>query len=201
MPEFNAERFLDTATRPTLTDLFFFGIILMRLRINKFSCLVTVIAILCSPMPEAQTCEAGIQASNPTSVYVIDTTNGTVTDTRTGLMWDRCARGKSDSNCSSGTATTFTWQAALNSAIGTYKGYADWRLPNIKELHSLVEECRVVPSINEFAFPGTPALDFWSSSPSTLSTTRALSVYFIYGDARAELRTETYLVRLVRGGQ
>ena len=63
---------------------------------------------LCSPLTLAQTCVAGIQASNPTSVYVVDSANGTVTDTRTGLMWDRCARGLSGVGCATGTASTFT---------------------------------------------------------------------------------------------
>jgi hypothetical protein len=46
----------------------------------------------------AQTCRAGIEASNPTSAYVINTSIGTVIDTRTGLMWDRCPLGRSGVN-------------------------------------------------------------------------------------------------------
>lgn len=94
------------------------------------------------------------------NAHAIDSVNGTVTDTRTGRMWDRCARGLAGAGCATGGA--FTWQAALDAAssISTYKGFGDWRLPNLKELRGLVEERRGTPSINEFAFPNTPVSFF-----------------------------------------
>ena len=158
---------------------------------------------LFSPWTLAQTCVAGIQASNPASVYVVDSANGTVTDTRTGLMWDRCARGLSGVGCATGTASSFTWQAALDAAgtIGTYKGYNDWRLPNLKELRSLVEECRIIPSINEFAFPNTPASFFWSGSPTAGVSTAAWYVDFGGGYGSPSNRNNANQVRLVRAGQ
>ena len=151
----------------------------------------------------AQTCVIGIQASNPTSVYLVDSANGTVTDTRTGLMWDRCALGQSSLGCATGTATQLTWQAALNAAatIGTYKGFTDWRMPNIKELRSLAEECLIDPSINGFAFPYTPAGFFWSGSPVAGGTTSAWYVDFYYGSAVIGSRSSVGLGRLVRAGQ
>ena len=157
-----------------------------------------------SPLTTAQTCVAGIQASNPTSVYVIDSGNGTVTDTRTGLMWDRCARGLSGVGCATGAASTFTWQGALNAAatIGSYKGFSDWRLPNVKELRSLVEECRFNPSINEFAFPNPSPSFFWSGSPyAEVVATYAWGVYFDVGNASVGDRSVAYRVLLVRAGQ
>lgn len=158
---------------------------------------------LCSPWTLAQTCVAGIQASNPTSVYVVDSANGTVTDTRTGLMWDRCARGLSGVGCATGAASTFTWQGALDAAatIGTYKGYNDWRLPNLKELRSLVEECRFNTSINDFAFPNTPGAFVWSGSPFAGGATFVWVVSFYGGDASVRFRSFPYQVRLVRAGQ
>ena len=156
-----------------------------------------------APWTAAQTCVAGIQASNPASDYVVDSANGTVTDTRTGLMWDRCARGLTGVDCATGTAGTFTWQAALDAAatIGTYKGYNDRRLPKLKELRSLVEECRAFPSINEFAFPNTPASYFWSGSPNAASATDAWGVGFGSGNAAIPNRSNAFQVRLVRAGQ
>lgn len=156
-----------------------------------------------TPLASAQTCVAAVQASNPTSAYVVDSGNGTVTDSRTGLMWDQCARGLSGAGCAMGAAGTFTWQSALNAAatVGTYKGFNDWRLPNIKELRSLVEECRTNPSINEFAFPNTPVSVFWSGSPLAGGATSAWSVYFLGGNASIGSRSDASQVRLVRAGQ
>jgi Protein of unknown function (DUF1566) len=153
----------------------------------------------------AQSCVAGIRASNPSSVYVADLVNGTVTDTRTALMWDRCPHGLTGAACAGGTLGDYLWPEALDSA-GTanstnYKGYSDWRLPNIKELNSLVEECRVNPSINEWAFPATPTYFFWSSSPDATRTTHARYVHF--GDGGSNYLTRGWYahVRLVRAGQ
>lgn len=163
---------------------------------------VTSLALFAS-WTAAQTCVAGVQASNPTSVYVINSAMGTVTDTRTGLMWDRCALGQSGINCATGTATTFAWQGALNAAatIGAYKGFSDWRLPNVRELRSLVEECRFIPAINEFAFPNTGASFFWSGSPYAGGATYAWYVGFNYGNAYIDDRSFANPVRLVRAGQ
>jgi Protein of unknown function (DUF1566) len=177
--------------------------IVMKIPSSYAAALTVAIAIFSASESTAQTCVAGIQASNPTSVYVIDAANGTVTDTRTGLMWDRCAHGQSGPACGAGSASGFTWQAALNvpATIGAYKGYNDWRLPNLKELHSLVEECRTNPSINEIAFPATPASLFWSASPVSGIASTAWYVFFINGNADYGNRTNAYGVRLVRAGQ
>ena len=151
----------------------------------------------------AQTCVSGIQASNPTSVYFVNSVIGTVIDSRTGLMWDRCALGQSGPACATGSASAINWQSALDAtaALGTYKGYNDWRLPNYKELHSLIEECRVVASINEFAFPNTPALNFWSGSPSVSDVQSSWFISFNDGSSYFANRSNVGRVRLVRAGQ
>ena len=118
-------------------------------------------------------------------------------------MWDRCARGQSGPGCATGIASTFAWQGALDAAatIGTYKGFTDWRLPNVKELRSLVEECRLSPSINEFAFPNTASSDFWSGSPNAGDATFAWYVNFFAGTEYFGYRGVANQVRLVRAGQ
>jgi hypothetical protein len=165
---------------------------------------LTTLLILPLPAAHAQTCVVGVRASNPSSTYEIDVPNGTVTDVRTGLMWDRCPRGQSGVACA-GAATTFTWGNALfdaaNANVANYKGYNDWRLPNVKELESLVETCRVTPSINESAFPATPSSGFWSGSPGASDTANAWYVGFFSGSALIVNRSFAYGVRLVRAGQ
>ena len=153
----------------------------------------------------AQTCVGTIRPSNPSSVYVIDTANGLVTDTRTGLMWDRCPSGLFGAGCTVGTYTTATWVGALNLAVSyntsSYKGYADWRVPNFKELRSLVEECAASPSINDVVFPNTPLAFFWSVSPDVNGVANSMAVYFGSGEGVARTRTTAQVIRMVRAGQ
>lgn len=58
--------------------------------------------------------------------------DGTITDNSTGLMWMK------DDN-----KTAVNWETALSYAENvTYAGYSDWRLPNAKELHSILDYTR-----------------------------------------------------------
>ena len=58
--------------------------------------------------------------------------NGTITDSATGLMWMKADNG-----------SDVLWGNALSYAEGfEYAGYTDWRLPNAKELHSIVDYTR-----------------------------------------------------------
>ncbi|TVR02313.1 MAG: DUF1566 domain-containing protein, partial [Desulfovibrionales bacterium] len=72
---------------------------------------------------------------------LVDHGNGTVTDTTTGLMWQKCSYGQTWSNngqCT-GSATTRTWQQAMDAAETlSWAGHEDWRLPDINELKSLI---------------------------------------------------------------
>ncbi|KJU83017.1 protein containing DUF1566, partial [Candidatus Magnetobacterium bavaricum] len=54
--------------------------------------------------------------------------DGTITDLKTGLMWQKTP------------GTKKTWTEASNGAATlNLGGYTDWRLPSIKELYSLIE--------------------------------------------------------------
>lgn len=76
-----------------------------------------------------------------------DNGDGTITDHATSLMWT-----KTDSS------DPMNWEAALAYAgnLGT-GGYADWRLPNAKELQSIVDYARA-PDAQDPAQQG-PAID------------------------------------------
>jgi hypothetical protein len=154
---------------------------------------------------QAQTCNDHISASTPNS-QLVDNGNGTVTDSRTRLMWKKCVEGKSGSNCESGSAAAFTWQTALqrprvtNNSSG-FAGYHDWRLPNIKELRSIVEEKCVDPAINLTRFPNAWSEKVWSGSLYAAYSNYAWYVHFYVGDSDYYNRDDGGQVRLVRGGQ
>jgi hypothetical protein len=152
-------------------------------------------------------CNPNIPASTPDS-QLIDNGDGTVTDTKTGLMWKQCLEGLSGSNCETGSADSFTWQQALQQPgtvndAGGFASYTDWRLPNIRELFSIVEQQCYLPAINTTHFPNTPTSYVWSGSPyaSPTRTTRAWYVHFSYGHSDYDSRTDSYAVRLVRNAQ
>ena len=66
--------------------------------------------------------------------------DGTILDLATGLMWMKNDNGQAVS-----------WQNALSYAEGfSFAGYSDWRLPNAKELESIVDYTRS-PSTNNSA--------------------------------------------------
>jgi len=82
-----------------------------------------------------------------------DNENGTISDLVTGLMWQKCALGQSWSGAHcEGQAEGYSdvKDALAVAEKNVLKGYFDWRLPNSKELYSLVNAaCR--PAVyNEF---------------------------------------------------
>ena len=126
-----------------------------------------------------------------------------VTDTKTGLIWRRCAEGMTASGGTcTGTASGFTHEAALTRASTqvTATGVA-WRLPNVKELSSIADKSRSNPAIDVAAFPATPATHFWSSSPYVGSADFAWVVNFYDGFVGSGFRGFSLDVRLVRAGQ
>jgi hypothetical protein len=145
--------------------------------------------------------ESEVPASTPTSQF-IDHGDGSMTDSKTGLMWAKCSEGLSGSDCATGGATTPTWQVALDLANASFlAGYSDWRLPNVNELHSIVEVQCYDPSINLSVFPNTPVSNYWSSSPYAADLNASWEVIFSRGDSYSHLRNTGGHVRLVRGGE
>jgi hypothetical protein len=136
------------------------------------------------------------------SPFVVDSLNGTVTDSFTGLMWDQCADGLSGGTCAIGTAVGYTWSdafglAATQNAVN-YKLYSDWRLPSIAELRTLLKGS-TSPTIDTAAFPNTPSGYFWSGTNANPSV--AWIVNFNQGSTSGDGKTYPDYVRLVRSGQ
>jgi|GEM_PF-1261933 hypothetical protein len=133
-----------------------------------------------------------------------DNNNNTITDNTTGLMWKKCSEGLSGASCGTGSATTMPWATALATceADVTTGGQTDWRLPNVKELQSIVSYSRASPAINVTAFPATQSNSYWSATTYQFpgSEDDAWGVNFVNGYTSNGSKTNSYRVRCVRGG-
>jgi len=135
---------------------------------------------------------------NPMS-YTVGLDELTVTDNVTGLMWQKCTAGLSGPDCS-GWIATRTWTDAITYCKGLdLAGHTDWRLPNVKEVQSIVNYGRYNPVIDTVVFPGTNAGWYWSSSTYASDTSNAWHVTCDNGRVNHCDKAETRSVRCVRG--
>lgn len=145
----------------------------------------------------------------------------TVTDSATGLTWDRCSWGQAGAGCL-GDVTIFpNWTDAMQVARVAneqrYLGFRDWRLPNFRELDSLVKIDAADPAIDTEVFPNTLHADnhsyYWTSSSSEYLpgwAPAAVCIEFVYGTTAESEKIYSYppgadypyiaALRLVRGG-
>ena len=128
------------------------------------------------------------------AVSLADNGNGTVTDNVTTLMWQ-----KQDSGL------TYNWDAALTYcntlSLGGY-AVGSWRLPNVKELRSLVNNTFVSPALDLNYFPLTQSYYYWSSTTYAPNTTYAWYVSFYDGSViNYYYVSNKFYVRCVRLGQ
>lgn len=155
----------------------------------------------------AQTCSKGATPqSTPDSDFTVHN-DGTVTHNTTGLTWERCPLGKhfldngtpiyQDDRCV-GPPFTPNWQEALEDFV-----YADWRIPNLRELDSIVESCQENPALNPDIFPPyeSPGGVIWSSSPSVSDPQKAWAIDFSAGEFSTVDKTKRHNIRLVRSTQ
>ena len=113
--------------------------------------------------------------------------DGTVTDTDTGLMWQQ------------ETDLRMPWDDAISYCKNlALAGYADWRMPNIEELLSIVDYERINPAIDVDAFPNTLSSDYWSSTTFAYLSGYAWYVNFGSGYGSSHGKSNAYYVRAVR---
>jgi Protein of unknown function (DUF1566) len=162
-------------------------------------CLGLAIALPLNIANAQQTCISKIVADTPSLRFTVNA-DGTVIDTVTRLMWKKCPEGQTGSGCGGGALTTYDWGQALTvAAASSFAGYTDWRAPDIKELHSIVERKCASPAINLAVFPTTPPGGFWTSSIDTFNPGYVHLVKFDLGlDSFLDRKTDKFYIRLVR---
>lgn len=136
----------------------------------------------------AAECNPAIKMTTPQSRFGFSDDGTTVTDIWSGLVWQRCALGATLDD--QGTTSPlddypYSWQDALQAAdtlnsTGGFAGASDWRVPNIKELITIIEHACFSPAMNELVFPnllvdGVPWIHggYWSSPLRKVRQVRA----------------------------
>lgn len=117
----------------------------------------------------------------------IDNGNGAITDSETGLMWEK------------GEGPVLPWRAAIDRCRDLrLDRYSDWRLPALVELFALVDHGRSNPACDRVF--GAASDGYWSSTTFQGGPTLAWGVSFSDGLVDADLKSSGYRVRAVRGG-
>lgn len=142
-----------------------------------------------------------------------DNGDGTITDNRTQLVWEKLSRDGSihDRNTTYSWANAFAKVAALNTAV--FGGHNDWRLPNVNELQTLSNYGQTNPAVgvefNTACTIGCTVLtcscsgsnDYWTSTPIVALPGFVYSIYAGAGFINATPAAgSNILVRAVRGG-
>lgn len=121
--------------------------------------------------------------------------DGTISDKATSLMWTR-----NDSGVGLNWSNALAWAQAQNAA--NYLGHNDWRLPNAKELQTLVDYSRSPDTTASAAinavFNCTAITNeagqgdypwYWSSTALSVSPFKAEGVYVCFGRAMAYMNS------------
>jgi uncharacterized protein DUF1566 len=151
-----------------------------------------------------------LQRGAPLQYKVLN--DGTIQDVNTGLIWEvKCSicsvqdhlHGVKNSYRWSGNGsqeTIWDWLDDLNAEGGTgYAGHNDWRIPNVRELESIVDYGGSFPTIDP-VFGSTAMGYYWSSSTYVGVPSLARDVHFGAGGVGYDDKTNKFCVRAVRGG-
>jgi hypothetical protein len=150
-------------------------------------------------------CVRGIPEQPYTDHFLRGETGGSywTQDSATQKRWQACPAGMAaTSDSCTGTATLMTWAEALSYCEGLDAAAIDtWRLPNIQELMTIVDDRLASPAIDTSAgaFPGAISEVFWSSTSHTYYPAYALFVDFDTGNQSwgTPSKTEQACVRCV----
>lgn len=123
-----------------------------------------------------------------------------VNDAKTGLMWTRCSFGQQwDGSSCRGQAAKYKWEQLIAMRF-EYGRYADWRVPTIYELRTLLSGDYTKQSLGS-VFPSTAYEGlFWSSSYNE-SDSSAWAVNLADGREQHGYRGDYFAAMLVRNSR
>jgi hypothetical protein len=131
-----------------------------------------------------------VRGGEITPGVLTDNGDATVSDDTTELMWQQADDG-----------ATRTWEAALTYCEGlALAGHTDWRVPNARELRSIVDSTQSDPAMAPSMFPTALSEYYWSSTSSATYTPYAWGVNFKTGNLFPVYKTDACYIRCVRGG-
>ena len=150
----------------------------------------------------AVACRQDVEILAPDGRYEIVDNGYKVKDNKTGLIWQRCYIGQSwDGAVCKGVPALYSWEGALRYTKGA-KVEVGWRVPNIKELESLIETACHNPAVNNTFITTTNWWYVtWSSTPSAFDSSGAWAVNFDKGYINSLNKGYGGYVRLVRSSQ
>jgi len=124
-----------------------------------------------------------------------------VIDAQTNLIWRRCVEGMSWNGLTCvGLDSRYTREQALTQA----QSQTGWRLPNVKELTSIVDRSTSSPSFNLSVFPLTPLNGLWTATPFVGFDTSIQGGWYVDGVSGASLLMLSpsfqFPIRLVKDG-
>lgn len=144
-----------------------------------------------------------VSGNAPPAAALTENGDGTVSDRRTGLIWQKCQTGLSGAQCANGSVSSLTWAQALNSCAQQTLVGRSWRLPSANELRSIVDYYRsTAPAIDTAFFPMSGGSAYWSSTTPSFNMTNAWSVDFAganFGSLSYLVKTTAMSVRCVSG--
>ena len=157
-----------------------------------------------------------------------DNGDGTITDLSSHLTWEKkCDCPGTDHHIAntyrwSGNGTQDTiwdWIDRLNAA--NYGGYSDWRIPNFREMDSLLHSGRVDGEVDDLTCPDLPistqfdpavdpvfhncgdsvswGTDYWTSTTDSGNPNKVIPASFRFGYSSRTAKSATLPVRAVRG--
>jgi len=97
--------------------------------------------------------------------------------------------------------TQRTWQEAIDYCEAlSLDGHDDWRLSNINELKSIVDQTKMNPAIVD-GFVNTVSSFYWSSTTVLGNEYFVWGVGFFSGDGSWDAKSNSNYVRCVRAGE